>query len=339
MNKKLCPVFSISLILVLLFGVQSLYSQNSELQSGVKLYNENKFNEATLVFESILKNTNSSEANFYLGKILFETTDFDYNYNEDIVEKAIAYFENASQIEPNNGIYHRYLGLSYLIKADDVFIFSSINLGKKGLDNLEKALVIDPNDLVSRLKLVEYYGARLWFLGGNKVKADDHVTELSKIDKYSWHLAKGFMFDQDEDWENSSKEYESAIQISSDDVDVFYKLGFLHYRYQKYESSYSVFSEIIRQYPESKNAYYQIGRIATTSMDPKFFDYAIECFKIYLEFEIDRRLPSKAWTHYRLGVIYETQNKPDLAKLEYENSIKANPDFSNAKKALKEIKK
>ena len=60
--------------------------------------------------------------------------------------------------------------------------------------------------------------------------------------------------------------------------------------------------------------------------------------KYYLENAKDAPIANMSNTHWRLGQIYEKTARKELAKTEYGEALKLNPQNQNAKKSLEGLK-
>ena len=72
-------------------------------------------------------------------------------------------------------------------------------------------------------------------------------------------------------------------------------------------------------------------------MSGKNLDKGEANLKKYLQTELSEERPSFAFAHLLLGHIYKLQEKMDLARSEYEQTLKLDPDFEMARKAVKKL--
>ena len=81
---------------------------------------------------------------------------------------------------------------------------------------------------------------------------------------------------------------------------------------------------------------YQIGRTAVFS--GKRLDRGKQALEEYIESEPEGPgLPTEAHARWRLGMIYALQGHKDLARREYETSLKLDPDLEQAREALETL--
>jgi len=108
--KKILLIF----ILILTTEIYSQSDYSKELGNGISLYDQEKYDTAKEIFETILENNDdNAEAHYYLAKCLFRHGDLD---------DAIEHGEKAVELKDDNAEYHFELGRMY---AEDASIFSA----------------------------------------------------------------------------------------------------------------------------------------------------------------------------------------------------------------------
>jgi tetratricopeptide (TPR) repeat protein len=96
------------LILVLTAEVYSQSDSSKELEYGIILFNQERYDGAKEIFKTILEeNDNIAEAHYYLAKCLFRLGDLD---------EAIEHGDKAVELDDENAEYHFDLGA---ISKDD----------------------------------------------------------------------------------------------------------------------------------------------------------------------------------------------------------------------------
>ncbi len=87
--------------------------------------------------------------------------------------------------------------------------------------------------------------------------------------------------------------------------------------------------------PENMGALYQVGRMALLAQTD--LDLAVRSFRRYLDHEQRPGTPSHASAHWRLGMVYELQDKTADARAEYEAALALDPDNVRAREALEKL--
>ena len=71
-------------------------------------------------------------------------------------------------VEPNNGEYHLWLGRTYGEKADASNFLTAAGLAKKVRTEFERAVQLDPGNVMARTDLAEFYLEAPGIVGGGQ---------------------------------------------------------------------------------------------------------------------------------------------------------------------------
>lgn len=306
MKAYFCPIDSMTMkILWFLFLCPVLVFSQTSID-GVKTLFENKqFEKAeTLINQYLDKNRNNIEAIELLGDAYGHQKKWD---------EAIDSYKKLVKINPKNASYHyKYGGV----------------LGMKALQNKFKALgfigdvkasfikaaELDPNHIETRWALVELYMQLPGIIGGSKAKSLHYAQELENLSKVDGYLAKGYVYEYDNEPQQAEKYYKMAIKEGGS-LTCFNKLTKL---YEKEKAPKKAIKNIQEaQKKHQRNAlHYQIGKVAA--------EYHVElkkgeqCLNTYLKNYSEADGVPKAWAHYRLAQIYVHKNNKSEA-LKYIN--------------------
>lgn len=99
---------------------------------------------------------------------------------DDYVD-AISKFEQAIKVDPTKADYHRWLGRSYGLHADEVAWYSKIKWANKAHDSFEKAVEVEPKNIDALLDLREFYIQAPAIVGGGKEKASLVTKRLNDL--------------------------------------------------------------------------------------------------------------------------------------------------------------
>ncbi len=219
-------------------------------------------------------------------------------YRDD-VDVAVAELQKATAIDPDDSSYFFWLGSAYGIAArENHSVFKASHCRAA----LLKAIQLDPDNLDAREALVTFYRQAPFFVGGNLAKAHAQATEIEKRDPLRGALA------------------EAEICISE----------------KKYDEAFDAFENLLKKHPDQFTALYQIGFIsATTGLRLARGEAAL---KEYLTHTPSGTQPTLAYAHFRLGNIYERENKIAEARVEYQIAVEQDPNFELAARALKKLR-
>ena len=202
-------------------------------------------------------------------------------------------------------------------------------------NSFERAVELNPANLDARMGLVQFYAFAPGIMGGSKDKAREQAEAIKQQNVHQGYLAFGLIHAMNQQFDEAEQAYQSAIEANPDDFQAYYSLGYLYARQKEYDKAIALFENVLQSHPDQVVAHFHLGRLAV--MSEKNLDKGEENLKKYLQTEPSDERPSFAFAHLLLGHIYRMQDKKDLARSEYEQALKLDPDFEMARKAVKEL--
>ncbi len=131
--------------------------------------------------------------------------------------------------------------------------------------------------------------------------------------------------------EDAIEQYKRSIEIfPTPEAHTF--LGWTYSFQRRYEEAISECKEAIKLDPEFGNPYNDIGAYL---LEKDHLDEAIPWFQKAMA---AKRYDSYCYPHYNLGRVYERKGNWREALKCYEGSLKANPNYTLARKALNRLK-
>lgn len=154
------------------------------LEDGLALFEQQRWAEAQQFFSGLLsRRPADARVHFYLGQIAFSQQDY---------ATAVARFETAVGLQQHNATFHLWLGRAYGRQAQHAFVWQQFWLAGKVRRQFETAVTLDPESVVARWDLMEYYLKAPGFLGGSREKAKRQAREIQRRDaaegKEAWRL-------------------------------------------------------------------------------------------------------------------------------------------------------
>ena len=294
---------------------------SAAIDSVIALFEARKYQEAkgiaTRLFDA---DRNDATAAYWLGRIA---------YVERKLEQAASWFEKSAQIEPKNALTHHWMGVSYGRQAVGANKFRQAVLARRTRSAFERAVALDPDLLESRQYLVQYYLIAPGIVGGSMEKARSQAAEIAKRDPVRGHLARGAIYDREENAEGAEREYLAAIKASPDSLEAYYGLALMYQRTKQYEKAFETYERVLVRRPSETRARYLIGR--TAALSGEHLDRAEQTLREYLRPRPDASQQGNASAHYLLGVIYEKRGEAEAAKREFEISKKMDPQQAEAR--------
>lgn len=311
-------------LFVFLFFPFILLAQN-EFQEIEQLILEKKYNLAESKAKIYLeRNQNQNRFLELLGE--------SYGYQEKW-DLAIETFEKLVETSPNNSIYQYKYGGSLAMKAQKSNKLVALWMVSDIKNAFLKAAELDPNHIETRWALVEFYMQLPSLVGGSKDESLKYAEELQKLSPVDGYLAKGYIYEYDDEPTLAEKNYKKAIEIGGS-LTCYKKLSDLYEQENKPQEAIEIIEEAKDKH--QRNAlHYQIGKVCA--------DYNIELEKgeqflhTYIKnYTIKDGVPI-AWANYRLAQIYRHQKNKKKALKYIDLAIEELPDISVFKRERNSI--
>lgn len=250
-------------------------------------------------------------------------------------EKAEGLLEKAIAAEPNNAVYHYWLGSAYGQHAQSASLLSKMGLAKKALAALERSSQLDPNFASARFALIDFYLNAPAIAGGSEEKALKQAEELKKRDALDGHRAYARIYRHQKKDDLALKEMLTAVreQPTSAKAHHFYAAQLANRK--DYKGAAEEFEAALKLDPTYMPAAFRIGHTAVVSGT----NYARgeEMLKKYLTYTPKDEEPTHATAWYWLGQLYEKQGRKADAKSAYQQAQKLAPKSKDVAEALKRV--
>ena len=113
-----------------------------------------------------------NDSHFQLGQQYYQSGNY---------EEAIKIFAAIVESEPENSVYHHWLGKSYGQLARNSSLLKAYNLSIKSREQIELAVELDDFNVEALTDLLEFYEQAPSFLGGGPEKADKIRLRLKEL--------------------------------------------------------------------------------------------------------------------------------------------------------------
>ncbi|WP_456439515.1 tetratricopeptide repeat protein [Psychroserpens sp.] len=216
-------------------------------------------------------------------------------------DDAIVEYEKLVEMKPNVANYHYKYGGALGMKALNISKIRAVTfIGDIKIAFL-KAAELDPKHIDTRWALVELYMQLPGIIGGSKSKSLKYADELEALSKVDGYLAKGYIYEYDDEPELAEGFYKKAIKIGGS-LTCFDKLTNLYESQKQPKKAIANIEEAKSKH--NRNAlHYQIGKVAA--------EYNVElnkgeqCLQTYINNYSSADGVPKAWANYRLAQIHK----------------------------------
>ena len=229
-------------------------------------------------------------------------------------DEAAKQYKKLTEAKPTEANYHYKYGGALGMKALSVSKIRALTIIDDVKAAFLKAAELDPNHIDTRWALVEVYMQLPGIIGGSKSKSLKYANELEKLSKVDGYLAKGYIYEYDDEPELAENYYLKAIKVGGS-ITCYDKLTAL---YEKENLPEKAISNIeASQVKHKRNAlHYQIGKVCADYNVQ--LDKGLTCLKVYLHNYSAKDGVPKAWANYRIAQIYKHKkdNKQALAHID-----------------------
>jgi tetratricopeptide (TPR) repeat protein len=226
-------------------------------------------------------------------------------------DSAIEVYKSLVEKYPDIANYHYKYGGSLGMKALSISKLKALTIIGDVKEAFLKAAELDSKHIDARWALVELYISLPGIIGGSTSKALKYAQELENLSQVDGYLAKGYVYEYDDEPELAEKYYRLAIKVGGS-VTCYEKLSNFYEAQKKPDKAIETIEES-RVKHQRNSLHYQIGKVCA--------DYNIQldkgekCIKAYLSNYSAKDGVPKEWAYYRLAQIYKhKKNKVEALK-------------------------
>ena len=238
-------------------------------------------------------------------------------------DEAIVEYQKLKQKRPEDASYHYKYGGALGMKALSISKIEALGIIGDVKKSFLKAAQLDPNHIEARWALVELYVSLPGIVGGSFSKALMYAKQLEELSKVDGYLAKGYVYEYDDEPELAEKNYRLAIEIGGSET-CYEKLTNFYEGQEQPEKAIGNLEEAKDKH--QRNAmHYQIGKVCA--------DYNIQLdkgenmLKVYLKNHSAKDGVPKEWAYYRLAQIYKHRDHTEEALVWIEKAIAGLPEL------------
>jgi tetratricopeptide (TPR) repeat protein len=305
-------------------------SRDANLNAAHQAYEASDYAKAASLLQlAAERNPRDAEICLFLAKTYYESQQHD---------AAIASAEKAVALDPQNSVYHEWLGRVYGEKADHASMFSALSLAKKARKEFERAVQLDQRNFSAYQALIEFDCSAPGIAGGGEDKAVPEISKLAAMDAAEGHYGAGNCRRQKKDFAAADAEFDKALELHPKSPDLIFDIGDYAMKHNQPERLLRVAE--VGERAASSDPRSEFYRALAWVMKNEHLDDAERALRDYLKrAPVRNTFPSPWRAHEWLGRLYESQQKTSAAIEEYEATLKLDPKNKAAREALKRLKR
>lgn len=255
----------------------------------------------------------------------------------DQPKAAVETLRQAATRHPDSAEAHYRLGQALTLHVAESSTWRRMVLSDDIGAAFGRAVELEPANAEYRWALFQFCRHAPAFIGGGRTRAVAQAAELARIDRARGLRAEAALLEQDGKLALAESRLRAAVAAAPDVADHRFALGYFYVDHERWDPAFAVFEDIEREFPEERQALFQIGKAAALS--GQRLAAGQSALKRYLQHKPRSGEPPHAWAHFRLGAIYERRKALEEAAAEYELAQALDPKLDGARAALAAVRR
>jgi len=297
---------------------------------------DNNLEETTKVLQQQAKEfPKNANAQFQLGLSLSETGQH---------KKAQKQYEKAFGLDPKMADAYYHHGLSFVARIDDVGMFKKASYAKSMRKSWEQAVKIDPTHVDARESLFGFYINAPGIAGGSTKKAKLQAEALTQFNPARGNMLMGTLFQSEKQPDKAIQYYKEALKHKPDEPALYLNIVTSSITMDRHQfvfetvNSGIMVADKMSDLEHLQKLSYQLGKLAAVT--GQYIDEGKSSLISLIQDEQTHvaTLPSLAWMHYRLGLIYQHEQDKEKASTQFKQSKLSNKkQDKRLEKLLKDV--
>jgi tetratricopeptide (TPR) repeat protein len=250
-------------------------------------------------------------------------------------DRGIPACERARNLDPQNSLYHLWLGRIYGEKADRAGLFSAAGLAKKVRTSFERAVALDPRSWEARTDLAEFYLEAPGIVGGGKDKAREQIDAIAPLNPGMADWVAARIAEKNKDAAAAEHEYRAAITATHSGARAWLDLAiFLRHANRLDEMDQAV--QKLESAPVDRAESIMDGASVLLHAG-RDYPLAVRLLHRYLAAPVEEGPAFKA--HDLLGQLLEKQGDRQGAATEYRAALALAHSYTRAREDLQRVER
>lgn len=259
---------------------------------------------------------------------------------EKLRKEALAGFEKAVALQPGNADYQVWLATASFDRVDDVNMLSKMSLASDGRKAYEKAIEIDPANVLARVGLAQFYMVAPAIAGGSVDKAKVQAEALLRVPdgagEFQGYMLSGNIAAYEKNWTEMTAQYARAETAKGLGADPVIPLRALAWRLLNDKKDPQAAAPVAERYvkvaaPDDMTALFLDGEV---KRQLGHCDQALPRYD-----EVLTKFEGARGSRWGAAVCADQLGRKDAALKNYQEYAKRFPDDEHAKDAKAAIKK
>lgn len=274
--------------------------------------------------QQIAHNPQDAAANNFLCRAYFMMEEWD---------RGIAACERARNLDPQNSLYHLWLGRIYGEKADRVGFLSAAGLAKKVRTSFERAVELDPKSWEARSDLAEFYLEAPSIVGGGKDKAREQAEAMMPLNPGMGHWILARIAEKNKDTAGAEREYHMAIETTHSGARAWFEYAYFLRRTNRLDDMEKALDHLETSPVDRPESLMDGGSVLLRAN--RDYAYAAKLLRRYLEEPVEEGPAFRAYD--LLGQVLEKSGDRIRAAAAYRAALDLYHNYAKAREDLKRV--
>jgi predicted Zn-dependent protease len=252
-------------------------------------------------------------------------------------DSAATRLEAATRSTPNSSVAWTWLGNAYGAQASRGSMVVRGSVAPKLRDAFTRAVALDQNNVSAREGLMQFLLQAPPTMGGDKSKAAAEAAAITRINPFRGMSAQLTVAAANKNEAEVERLLTTITTQFPDSVLGWANLSALQANAQRYADAFATVARWQARGTNAMFAMFALGR--TAALSGQQLDRGEQALKRYLVGQRRPVDPPFAAAHFRLGQIYERQNKRDAAIASYRAAVTMNGQYREAQEALERLRR
>lgn len=242
--------------------------------------------------------------------------------------------EKATELDPDNALYHLWLGRIYGEKADHGGLIHAVSLAKKVRTEFERAVAFDPNSCEVRTDLAEFYLEAPGIIGGGQDKALAQADKIESLNPAMADWVKARLAEKNKDNTAAERDYKAAVVDSHGGAREWLNLAGFYSRKGRPDDMEHALRSLETSRLDHPAALADGASIILRT--GRNYGLGIRLLRRYLSTKTVEEAPAfKA--HVMLGELFERQGNTPAAAVEYRTALGMAHSYALAQDGLRRV--
>jgi tetratricopeptide (TPR) repeat protein len=255
---------------------------------------------------------------------------------EDSTDQAVEWLEKATSLG-NSAQAWMSLAQAYGAEANEGNLFTQPFTARKARHALEMAAAAEPRNVVPRFALLQFHAGTPWLYGGSRSAAQEQQKALARMSPYFGGLGSAILQATDNDTQGAIRTLAGVTRQYPDSATAVSMLAGMYRQRRDWTNAWKALDDFRRAHPADRRVLFDVGVTARASAQR--LDDGERAFLAYAQGPIPENSPPAAAAHYELGQLYEQKGRKDLARAQYQEALRLDPQLVPARGALKALDK